>query len=543
MTALADRRVGFPGAELGARIAAAVRVHRRSLWWLLPLLAVAGTVSAINLGGAPQRIDDEGTYTAQAWAVSNLGTLAHYTFWYDHPPLGWIQMALYGQVTGAFARYSIAVVAMREAMVVASLISVVLVWVLARRLTLSRPAAAAAGLLFAVSPLALQFHRTVYLDNVATPWLLGALILALSRRNQLAAFTGSALMFGIAVLSKETYLLALPLLVFLAARSAAPETRRYTLAVSGSVLALVTGSYLLLAAVKGELLPRSGQVSLLDGVTFQLATRAASGSPFDPQSLTNRTLSRWWQLDAVFIVAALLASVAALAVRRLRPYAVFTLAAVLFAFRPGGYIPVPYVIMLLPFGALLVAAVVDGAARSLAARRRRVRAVGVLAVALAAAVAVVPLWTTQLRGFLNANLDEPMSQAQAWVGQNVPHQNRIIVDDAMWVDLVRQGRERSDVIWYYKLDTDPAVARQSPDGWRDSDYIVTTDSMRSFPDAFPQVQKAIDNSVVVASYGTGLRRVDVRQIQPAGLRATAAAAEGAQRAAADAGTALAGNPR
>ncbi|WP_158277089.1 hypothetical protein [Serinibacter arcticus] len=33
----------------------------------------------------PQFIDDEGTYTAQAYAVERLGELTHYTYWYDHP--------------------------------------------------------------------------------------------------------------------------------------------------------------------------------------------------------------------------------------------------------------------------------------------------------------------------------------------------------------------------------------------------------------------------------------------------------------------------
>ncbi len=45
-------------------------------------------VNALNLGGSPQRIDDEGTYTAQAWSIGNLGELTHYTYWYDHPPSG-----------------------------------------------------------------------------------------------------------------------------------------------------------------------------------------------------------------------------------------------------------------------------------------------------------------------------------------------------------------------------------------------------------------------------------------------------------------------
>ena len=208
--------------------------HGASLVWILPVLALAGIVQRINMAGSPQRIDDEGTYTAQAWAIGHLGELTHYTYWYDHPPLGWIQIAGYTGLTGAFGRYDQAVMAGREAMLFFALVSVLLVWLLGRRLGLSRPASAVAALVFGVSPLAVQFHRTVYLDNVAVPWLLLAFLLALSRKNQLAGFIGAAFAFGIAVLSKETFLLALPFLAWVMIRNSDKSTRRYTLATSGA---------------------------------------------------------------------------------------------------------------------------------------------------------------------------------------------------------------------------------------------------------------------------------------------------------------------
>lgn len=516
-----------------------VRTHARDLFWLLPVLLISSLISFLNVGGSPQRIDDEGTYTAQAWAVTHLGELAHYTYWYDHPPLGWLQIAGYTQLTGAFERWDISVLAGREAVLVASLIAVALLWALARRLGMSRGAAAATGLIFALSPLALQFHRTVYLDNVAVPWLLLAFFLATNRRGQLAAFAGSAVAFGVAVLTKETFLLALPILIWVMLRAARRETRRYTLSVAASILVLIGGSYLLLAVVKGELLSGAGRVSLMDGITFQLGSREGSGSITDPESLINRTLGMWWQLDPVFIVLGLLAAVAALLVARLRPYAVLLLAMTAFMFRPGGYLPVPYVIMLLPFGALLIAGVVDLAiarVRRKGAARRKL-AFGAVAVAALGAVVAVPLWTTQLRGFVLADLDQPLRSAQEWLIENASTDQRVIVDDAMWVDLVKAGWDRDNVIWYYKLDTDPAVQSQSPNGWRDADYVVTTDSMRTFPGAFPQVQEAIENSVVVADFGEGTQAVEVRRVSVDGAEqatvtqeetATARAALGAQ---------------
>lgn len=535
---------------------ALLRRHAVTLAWLLPTLVISAVVQLVNLGGSPQRIDDEGTYTAQAWAISAFGELTHYTYWYDHPPVGWIQIAAYTGLTGAFGRYDVAVLAAREAMVFATLVSVVLIWALARRLAFSRPAATAAALIFALSPLALQFHRSVYLDNIATAWLLGAILLALSRRNQLAAFAGGAAALGIAVLSKETYLLALPLVAWLMWRGAAPTTRRYTLTVASSILVLLGASYLALALVKGEVAPGAGRVSLFDGIAFQLADRGSSGSLFDPESLLNRTLGMWWQLDPVIIVAALVAAVAALAVRRLRPFAVALLALSAFMFRPGSYLPVPYVIMLIPLGALLIAGVTDATVRSL--RRggsghrgssrfgtragRGARAAWIAGIA-AAFIAIGPLWGAQLRGFLLADLDQPMRQAQAWIDTNVQRDSTLVVDDAMWVDLVRAGFDRDDVIWYYKVDTDPAVTAALPNGWRDVDYVVTTDSMRTFPTAFPQVSETIANSLVVASFGSGSTQVDIRRVDPNGLDRAEADAAASLRSRAAAGAALAQNPR
>src|SRR4029453_5907443 len=127
--------------------------HWRSIVVLLPVLVVVAAVPATGMADAPQRMDDEGTYVSQAWAIMHLNTLAHYTYWYDHPPVGWILAALYASVTGAFARAPNAVAAGREFILVLHVVSSVLLYVLARRLGLRRLAGAGAVLLFALSPL------------------------------------------------------------------------------------------------------------------------------------------------------------------------------------------------------------------------------------------------------------------------------------------------------------------------------------------------------------------------------------------------------
>jgi len=539
-----------------ARAGRWLRARRRSGLVLGPLLAVIGVVQGLNMTGTPQRIDDEGTYVAQAYAVLRFGELTHYTYWYDHPPLGWLQLAAYAGATGAFERAPNAVAAGREAMLVAALVSAALLWVLARRLGLSRVFAGLAVALFGLSPLAVEYHRIVYLDNVATPWLLGALVLALSPRKRLVAVVGSAACFGVAVLTKETYLLVLPVLAWLLWRHSDRTTRRYGLAVAASLFVLIGAGYVLFALVKGELVPSRDRVSLAEGVGFQLAGRSGSGSLLDPGSLTRRTLRLWLDLDVVLPALSVLAAAVGVAVRRLRPFAVGTLLLLALALRPGGYLPVPYVVGLLPLGALLVAGVADAAWRHRRTAPGAAPAAGLRAVALArpgtavvvvgalvAGALAVPMWGARLRGQVLSDLDAPLAQAEAWIGRNVRRDARLIVDDALWVDLVRQGRDRENVVWYYKLDTDPAVQALSPRGWRDYDYIVSTNSIRTFPHSSPEVGRALESSTLAAAFGEGATRVEVRRVNLDGAEGAGRrlAADRAARSAA--GTALMTSPR
>jgi 4-amino-4-deoxy-L-arabinose transferase-like glycosyltransferase len=139
--------------------------------------------TAWNLEGFPARVDDdEGTYVAQAWAILYEHTLTHYSYWYDHPPLGWIQIAAFAWVTDGFDRVADAVYVGREFMWCLTLVGCVLVYALCRRLGLRQATSAVAVLLFGLSPIAQYFHRMVSLDNLETIWVLAALVAATSAK-------------------------------------------------------------------------------------------------------------------------------------------------------------------------------------------------------------------------------------------------------------------------------------------------------------------------------------------------------------------------
>jgi hypothetical protein len=480
-------------------------------------LALTAILRLINLAGSPTRLDDEGTYVAQAYAIVEWGELAHYTYWYDHPPAGWLQLALWVVISGPGFGDN-AVVAGRYLMVFVAVVTAGLLWTLARRIEMSRWAAAAAVTIFAVSPLAISLGRSVYLDNLAVAWLLGALVLICSPRHRLSAMFGAAICFGISVLTKETMLLFVPMLAWLVWIKTAPATRRYALTVFVAVFGVVVSTYVLMAVVRGELLPGPGHVSLWEGIKFQLWQRASGGEISDPESLKRHTIDEWLQLDPALPLLAAPVAVTAMFVERLRPFAIGLVILVVTIVRPG-YLPVPFVIAALPLTALLAAGIGEvglarlrRATKAPSARSRRLRTAAMAAAAAVGSV-VISLWLPSYHSVLTVDDDAPMRQAQLWITENVPKRDRLIVDDALWVDLVRQGRDRRNVIWSYKVDTDEQVQNWAPLGWADYEWVVSTASMRANMPEKGVLNEAMSHARPAATFGSGGKRVEVLRVE------------------------------
>ena len=480
------------------------------------LLILTATLRLINLTGSPARLDDEGTYMAQAYAVAEWGELAHYTYWYDHPPAGWLQLALWTAISGPDFGGN-AVAAGRYLMVIVAVITAALLWALARRIEMSRWAAAAAVAVFALSPLAISLSRTVYLDNLAIAWVLGALVLLCSPRYRLSAMFGAATCFGIAVLTKETMLLLLPMFAWLVWTRTAPVTRRYALAVFVAVFGVVVSTYVLMAVLRGELVPGPGHVSLWDGIRFQLWERTAGGALDDPYSLKRHTVDQWFRLDPALPFLAGPIALAALFVKRLRPFAVGLVILIATILRPG-YLPAPFILSALPLTALLAAGTGEVALRYLfrtveqrSVGLRRFRVPALAAGALIVSI-TVSLWLPTYHGLMESDDDASMRQAQQWIEQNVPKTDRLIVDDALWLDLIRDGRDRRNVVWAYKVDTDEQVQGWAPHGWTDYEWVVSTASLRANMRPNGVFTDAVAHSQPAAMFGSGVERVEVLRV-------------------------------
>ena len=357
----------------------------------------------------PRYVDDPGTYLSQAWSVQYEHTLSPYSYFYDHAPAGWIQIALWSMLTNGFDRYDSAIGFGNECMLIAKLASSRCCSGWAAGCGSAGPAPPAPRCCSGSVPLELVYSRWTFLDNLVTPWLLLAFVLALPRRSVSAA-TGAALAFAMAALTKETALVVLPALVWALAQNLDRRNRAQVIAVAGFSGLLLMAMYPLYALYKGELLERPGQNSLLGTAKWQLVERESSGSLLDPGSPTAHRVGQWLGIDRYLLLAGLVAIPIALLGRRLRP-AVLVLVIQWLVLVRGGYVPFMHVVNLMPWSALVVVGAVEIVAgnrrlatfRPLAGRRAGAgwsRARGPLTTGLAAvclAAVLVGSWTPTLR--------------------------------------------------------------------------------------------------------------------------------------------------
>jgi hypothetical protein len=497
------------------------------------LLGVTAAALATGLHSFPPLTDDEGTYVAQAWAVRH-GMLAHYTYWYDHPPLGWVQLSalqvFLSPINALIGGAEHVVLEARRAMLVPALASVTLTYLLARRLGLRRGFAAIAMAAFALNPLSVSLLRAVLLDGLALPWMLAAFVLALSPQRKLWSFAAAGACAAFAVLSKETMLIVVPALVLTVWQQSDRRTRSFCLTAFALPLVLLMLGYPLLAVLKGELLPGAGHVSLYEAIRFQLFDRPSTGSLLEAHSGSRAILDGWLGLDGVLLAIGLLAVPYTLRRRALRPIGLAIVLLTVLALRPG-YLPQGYVLALLPLCAIAAAAALDQlwtiARPQLGVPTYRgVLTWAAVAVAIIGLIVVGGRWDAE-RG-ANDAFDDNRNYVAAvqYVEQHVDFQDRVLVDDTFFVDLADAGFEPGlGVVWFYKLDTstnlDPSVRRALPRGAEEFDVVISTPIMRSAlaknPGQLREVRRALRNSEVVAVFGgvDAGNRVEIRRLTEA----------------------------
>lgn len=470
--------------------------HKASLV-LLAVLAVAGVAHAYNMFNFPYYENDEGVYMSQAWSVIKMGSLAPYTYWYDHAPAGWLFIAVWAKLTGGFFTFGASVNSGRVFMLVLHLLSTAMVFGITRKLTGNKLwTAALAALLFSVSPLAIYFQRRVLLDNIMTFWVLVSYWLLVREKLKLRHVLLSAVAFGIAALSKENAVFFMPALVYTIYTRSHTTYRRMGLALWACITGLVGGLYILYAVIKSELLPMgfmgstTAHVSLLESLKQQ-AGRGSGLHFWNPNSDIYRNMVEWISRDPFLVYGALAAIGLSIGLaywhKNFREPLLFTLGMVFFLMR-GGLVINFYFLPLMPFVAILMSLIahktygvlMNVLHHDLEVLKLRHLCGPVLFTCVLAGISMAVL--AKPLQLYTVNETSPMLDSLNWIKKNVPPDANIIIDNALFVD-TRDARFAGDPQfpnshWFWKVEKDPDVYKTAfGNDWLNADYVALSHEM------------------------------------------------------------------
>ncbi len=457
---------------------------------IMVVIALMGVLAAhaYNMFNFPRFELDEGTYMANAWAITQ-GMLSPYSYGYGHPPLGWIQIAGWLQLTGGPFTFGNALNSGRVFMLFYAIGSALLVYLIVRRMTGSRSAALLALAIFSFSPLSITYQRQVFLDNIATFWLLMSLYLLVSSNSRLKYIVGAALAFGIAVLSKEVMLVCLPAFIYAAWLFSTKFQRKFSMVVFVYAVIAAGSTFILLALLKGELFPYAwhlpwdhhDHLSFIGTFVGQAARSESNGSFADSWAI-------WIENDPFFIIASLAAPAFNLVYgwwNRKHLMAALLLLSYWALLARGGQTLSFYIIPIIPLAAINIALAVNTILTGLVKVVRFDVVRAVLLIVAVAAVLPYDIKETSFRFYQHPT--SAQEQAIVWIRENVPHNSFIVTNSYPYLDLrlpggqgVGDGAPYPHAEVYWSVAYDPVLYQNTlQKNWDRIDYIVADSEMLS----------------------------------------------------------------
>ncbi len=500
--------------------------------WLEAFLITIGLLGALiahifNLAYFPTYELDEGTYMSSAWAILH-GMLMPYPYGYGHPPAGWIQIALWAQLTGGLFTFGNAITSGRVLMVLYALGSALLVYLATRRLTGSRASAMLAMIIFSLSPLSIIYQRQVFLDNIGTFWLVLALYLIISCNSRLLFIILSGVSFGLAMLSKEIFVIFIPVMVYAVWIHTTKFQRKFALVAFAYTVISFGSTFVLMAILKGELLPTGvlpwdhhPHLSMFD--TF--SQQAQRGQ--DEGSLGNSWIA-WTSNDFPMVAFSIIPTLFNLLIGWWkRKQLLLALCAVTFwiLLIRGGVVFGFYFIPMIPLAAFNAATAIHYVLRYLS---KLIRLDAVRLVLLALVLASIIFF--DVKQALTYSTERPATaeiNALLWIRNYIPQNSFLVINSYFYTDLHEPGGEGTGngVIYpyaniYWNVAYDPELHDQLlQNNWDRIDYIITDDLMlRDITTRGEQmsiITDALNHSVLRAEFQSksGEQTIDIRVYQ------------------------------
>lgn len=466
------------------------------------VLVVAGIAHGVNMFGFPYFENDEGVYMSQAWSLVTQGEMAPYTYWYDHAPAGWIFIAFWTLLTGGFYTFGFSLNSGRVFMLVLQIASTFLLMLITRKITRNNYAAVIAGLFFALTPIGLYFHRRILLDNIMTFWVLSSYYFIIRDKLKINDVMLSAILFGVAVLTKENAIFFIPGFLVTIAIIAHRYHRNLALIKWVAIVGLLVSVYFLYALLKGELFPTGSllggnneHVSLLETLKYQ--SSRSGGSFLNPESDFWKYTQLWVLQDPFILILGSISNILVFITgifSKKRIYIALSLLGFLFWYylARGGIVIEFYIIPLLPLLALYIGIAISELTGVIKKYLGSVAFGVVVTTLIAMLFSGYVLFSQVSRAFPQENAGHSIySTAQTegqllaidWIRKNVPTDDLIVIDNYAYIDL-KDTRNPSGTVfenahWYWKIDQDPEIKKTVTKGNPEAiKYIAQTPQMR-----------------------------------------------------------------
>ncbi|PID52282.1 MAG: hypothetical protein CR972_02290 [Candidatus Moraniibacteriota bacterium] len=485
--------------------------HQRTLYALAFIftLIFVGVMHGYNMNHYPYYESDEGTYISQAWSVINMGEFTPYTYWYDHPPMGWVFLAGWIQMLGGdFFQFGTSVDTFRVCMLMVHIISTALIFYIVHRVTKNIFAAIFAGVIFSISPLEIYFQRRVLLDNIMIMWLLFSIAILFVKKISLRHICASGIFFALAVLTKVTAVMFGPVILGYIILYKTKISRVFRTTIWLLVSIMSTSFYILYAFLRGEFFPaKNGEhVSFIEALQFQMSRKGADVHFWEYGSDFYFALESWMNKDIYFIIIGaiiiVLSIIVAIRFKNIRFFLIAFLLYFVFLIR-GGVVINFYILPLFPFFAMIVAIMFYDIS-TLFCKREGTRAMVMFVPFLAVCI---------YYGFYGPRIhflrDEttPQSNAIEWIKKNLPNDSAVIIDSYALVD-IRDPHNINDKTfpnadWFYKINRDVAIRDEKYHNmWQNFDYIALTHEMlkQIELDSHSLVRDAYRNSLPLAKW-------------------------------------------
>ncbi len=459
--------------------------------WLEAIFVVVGLVAsfaahAYNMFNFPRYELDEGTYMSSAWAILN-GSITPYPYGYGHPPLAWMQIAVWAQFTGGFFTFGNALNSGRVLMLLYALGCSLLIYLIVQRMTGSWSTSLLALLLFSLSPISIIYQRQVLLDNVSTFWLLLALYMLVESKSRLFYIVLGGTAFGVSILSKEVFLLFTPVVIYAVWLYTTKYQRKFALITFIYIIVALGSCFILMAILKGELLPYSWHLpwdhhqhlSLLDTLVQQVHRGQSEGKLAD-------MWDRWTYEDLLLMVLSIVAPIFNLLTgwwnRKQLLLSLFAISYWILLVR-GGVVLLFYIIPLIPFVALNVVIAIHTIATWIS-KLVRLKLVSTL-LTLAIIGVIVPYDLQHAQIAFTQHPTSAQTDAIVWVRNHVPQNDLVVINSYLYMDLRQPDSEGvgdsatyPNAHVYWNIVYDPELYTGLLQGNSDRiDYIVADSEM------------------------------------------------------------------